>query len=197
VLIDVAAERIDSKLDGNAIVVSEVGASWPRADGLGADPVSIYGPADGSSRQIARRRVWRGDNYFYRLTAAHRRLSIHLSASGAAGSRIIHALWAAICRRACGGGLRIGGMPLEKLPVRYVPATTLPGPALALAGFSRYDGLADGIDFRLPPPMAQRIRSIYFSKTPTVCRGGGATTSRSPRKKSRFRANSSDSSIAA
>src|SRR5262249_39021142 len=72
-LIEVAAERIDSKLDATLIVVNESGRELARArDGVGTDPVLDFtAPADGKFLVKLHDAVYGGgDNYFYRLTVS-------------------------------------------------------------------------------------------------------------------------------
>jgi hypothetical protein len=176
VLIEVAARRIDSRLDGTLVVLDSSGRELKRSkQGAGADPVLEFtAPADGAFLLKLYDEVYGGGNdYFYRLTAsAGPFVDFVFPPSGPAGSTNQYTLYG---RNLPGSqpaeGLSLGGAPLEKLPVNIgLPGD---GPALAKLELSGSSPLArawqDGIEYRLPTPQGPANPvSIYFAKTATV-----------------------------
>jgi len=175
-LIDVAAERLDSRLDGTLILLGPDGRELVRAkEGVGADPVLDFtAPAAGAYLVKLHDAVYGGgDNYFYRLTVSGAPLvDFVFPPSGPAGSSNQYTLYG---RNLPGGqpaeGISIGGVPLQKLPVIIpLPADDAAQATLGIAsGSSLKRAWQDGIEFRLPTPAGPaNAVPIYFSKSPTV-----------------------------
>ena len=176
VLIDVAGERLDSRLDGTLVLLGPDGEELAREKGgSGADPVLDFtAPAAGTYTVKLHDAVYGGgDAYFYRLTvSAAPFIDFIFPPSGPAGSSNQYTLYG---RNLPGGqpadGLTIGGVPLQKLPVIIsLPATDAPRCQLAVtAGSPLKQAWTDGIAFRLPTAAAPANPvPVYFSKSPTV-----------------------------
>jgi hypothetical protein len=176
VLIDVAAERIDSRLDATLVLVNPQGREVARVtDGVGADPVLDFtAPAAGAYGLKLHDAVYGGGNdYFYRLTvSAAPFIDFIFPPSGPAGSNNQYTLFG---RNLPGGqpaeGLTFGGVPLEKLQVTIpLPTDEAAQTRLDLASYSPLRrAWQDGIEFRLPTPGGvTNPVSLYFSKSPSV-----------------------------
>jgi hypothetical protein len=176
VVVDVAAERIDSRLDGTLVLLDESGRELKRVkDGAGADPVLDFtAPADGSYLlKLADAVYGGGDGYFYRLTAhAGPIVDFVFPPSGPAGS---HNQYTVYGRNLPGGvpiaGSSTGGAPLEKLPVIIpLPERTAHQGTFPFSGFAPLrSAWQDGIEFRLQSPTGPaNAVPIYFAQSPTV-----------------------------
>jgi len=175
-LIDVAGERLDSRMDGTLILLGPDGRELARAkEGVGADPVLDFtAPAAGAYLVKLHDAVYGGgDNYFYRLTvSAAPFVDFVFPPSGPAGSSNQYTLYG---RNLPGGqpaeGLMIGGVPLQKLPVIVsLPFDETARVQLAIpSGSPLKRAWQDGIEFRLPTPAGPaNAVPIYFAKSPTV-----------------------------
>lgn len=175
-LIDVAAARLDSRLDGTLVLLDEHGNELSRAkDGVGTDPVLDFtAPAAGAYTIKLYDAVYGGgDNYFYRLTVSGAPLvDFVFPPSGPAGSSNQYTLYG---RNLPGGQpageLTIGGVPLQKLPVIIpLPADDAARSQLAVpAGSHLKQAWQDAIAFRLATPAGPANPvPIYFAKSPTV-----------------------------
>jgi hypothetical protein len=176
VLIDVAAERLDSRLDGTLVLLGPDGNEIAREKGgIGADPVLDFtAPAAGAYTLKLHDAVYGGgEPYFYRMTvSAAPFVDFVFPPCGPAGSSNQYTLYG---RNLPGGqlaeGLSIGGVPLQKLPVIIpLPAGDAPRCQLAVtAGSPLKQAWQDAIAFRLPTIAAPANPvPIYFSKSPTV-----------------------------
>src|SRR5262245_4460522 len=159
VLIDVAAERIDSKLDGTLVLLGPQGRELARVTGgAGADPVLDFtAQAAGIYLLKLQDAIYGGGNdYFYRLSVSSAPyIDFIFPLSGPAGSNNQYTLYG---RNLPGGqpaeSLASGGLPLEKLTINVpLPADEAAQTRLALAGYSPLRrAWQDGIEFRLPTP---------------------------------------------
>jgi hypothetical protein len=176
ILIDVAARRIDSKLDGTLVLLDEAGHELKRVKGgAGVDPVIDFtAPADGAYLLKLYDAVYGGgSDYFYRLTAsAAPFVDFVFPPSGLAGSTGQYTLYG---RNLPGGqpadGLTIGRARLEKVTVEIpLPGDEAAKSGLALAGLSPLArAWQDGIEFRLPTPAGPANPvSLYYAAAPKV-----------------------------
>jgi hypothetical protein len=176
VLLEAAARRIDSRLDGTLVVLDSSGHELKRSKGgAGADPVlDLTAPADGKYLLKLYDEVYGGGgDYFYRLTAsAGPFVEFVFPSSAPAGTTAQFTLYG---RNLPGSkpadGLAAAGLPLEKLPVNVtLPADEAARTKLALSGFSPLArAWQDGLEFRLPAASAPANPvAIYYSKSPTV-----------------------------
>jgi len=176
VLVEVAARRIDSKLDPTLVLLDPAGRELKKIkEGAGADPVLDFtAPAEGRYLLKLYDEIYGGGNdYFYRLTAsAAPYVDFIFPPSGPAGSTNQYTLYG---RNLPGGkvvpGLTSHGSPLEMLPVNVsLPGDEASRTRLALstsAPLAR--AWQDCIEFRLPAPSGPaNLVSIYYAKTPTV-----------------------------
>ncbi len=176
VLIDVAARRIDARLDATVVLLDPSGRELKKVkEGVGADPVIDFtAPADGKFLLKLYDEIYGGGNdYFYRLTASRAPfIDFVFPPAGPPGSTNQYTLYG---RNLPGGkpvdGLTSRGAPLEKLPVNIsLPADEKTSTRLALSGFSPLTRVwQDGIEYRLPTPAgAANPVTVYYAKAPTV-----------------------------
>jgi hypothetical protein len=175
-LIEVAARRIDSRLDPTLVVLDPSGRELKKIkEGAGADPVLDFtAPESGPYLLKLYDEIYGGgSDYFYRLTAsAAPFIDFVFPPSAPAGSTTQFTLYG---RNLPGGksvpGLTCRGAALEMLPVNIsLPADEA---AFSRLQFSGYAPLArawqDAIEYRLPTSSgAANPVAIYFSKTPAV-----------------------------
>lgn len=176
VLVDVAAKRIDSRMDATLVLLDAGGRELARAKGgAGLDPVLDFtAPAAGPYLLKLYDAVYGGgDDYFYRLTVSGGPfVKFVFPPSGPAGSQNQYYLYG--CNLPGGElvrNLTLDGLPLERVPV----IISLPGDEAARTRLA-VTGLAplrmawlDGSEYRLATPhgIANPV-SVYFSKAPTV-----------------------------
>src|SRR5262245_29985812 len=176
VLIDVAARRIDSRLDATVVLLDPAGRELKKVkEGVGADPVLDFtAPADGKYLLKLYDEIYGGGNdYFYRLTAsAAPFVDFVFPPSGPAGSTNQYTLYG---RNLPGGkpveGLTSRGAPLERLPVNIsLPTDDNTRTRLALSGFAPLTrAWQDGIEFRLPTAAGPANPvSVYYAKASAV-----------------------------
>jgi hypothetical protein len=176
VLIEVAARRIDSRLDPTLVLLNPSGRELKKVkEGAGADPVLDFtAPEAGQYLLKLYDEIYGGGNdYFYRLTAsAAPFVDFVFPPSAPAGSTTQFMLYG---RNLPGGkpvpGLTCRGAALEMLPVNVpLPSDEAAASRLQLSGYSSLArAWQDGIEFRLPASSGTANPvAIYFSKTPAV-----------------------------
>jgi len=175
-LIDVAARRIDSRLDPTVVLLDPAGRELKKVkEGAGADPVVDFtAPADGNYLLKLYDAIYGGGNdYFYRLTVSTAPfVDFVFPPSGPAGSTNQYTLYG---RNLPGGkpvdGWTSRGVPLEKLPVNIsLPGEEKTRTRLALSSSSPLTRVwQDGIEFRLPTAaVPANPVTVYYAKAPTV-----------------------------
>jgi hypothetical protein len=176
VLIDLAAQRIDSRLDGTLVLLGPNGRELERVrDTVGSDPVLDFtAPAEGAYLLKLHDAVYGGGpDYFYRLTvSAAPFVDFVFPPSGPAGSNNPYTLYG---RNLPGGqpaeGISIDGTPLQKLQVNIpLPAEEAAKTGLALGRLSPVrQAFLDGIAFSLPTPSGPANPvNIYFARSPNL-----------------------------
>jgi hypothetical protein len=176
VLVEVAARRIDSRLDGTLVLLDPRGHELKRVkEGAGADPVLDFtAPADGAYLLKLYDEVYGGgSDYFYRLAASSApHVDFIFPPSGPAGSTQQYTLYG---RNLPGSklaeGQTINGVPLEKLPVNItLPADETARSHLVLSTASPLArAWQDGIEYRLSTPSGPANPvSVYFAKAPAI-----------------------------
>jgi hypothetical protein len=176
VLIDVAAKRIDSRLDAELVVLDAKGHELKRAKAAAySDPMLDFtAPEAGSYLLKIYDSVYGGgDGYFYRLTVgAVPHVDFIFPPSGPAGSQNQYLLFG---RNLPGGepapGISVGGVQLQRLPIIIpLPGDEASQSRLTLGGFAPLArAWQDGIEFRLSTATGPANPvSVYFSKSPTV-----------------------------
>jgi hypothetical protein len=176
VVINLAAQRIDSRLDGTLVLLGPNGRELARVrDTLGADPVLDFtAPAEGAYLLKLQDAVYGGGpEYVYRLSVgAIPFVDFVFPPSGPAGSTNQYTIYG---RNLPGGqpadGLMIEGSPLQKLQV----AIPLPGDEAAKASLALATlvplrkAWQDGVEFRLPTPTGPaNAVNVYYSRSPNV-----------------------------
>jgi hypothetical protein len=176
VIIDCAAERLDSRLDATLVVLNPEGREITRLrDTIGQDPVLDFtAPAEGAYTLKLYDAVYGGGGeHFYRLTVgAAPFVDFIFPPSGPAGSNNAYTIYG---RNLSGGqpadGLSIGGVPLQKVQVNV----QLPGDDAGRCQLAVYGALdprrawQDGIEFRLPTPQgAANPVTVYVAKAASV-----------------------------
>ncbi|MDP6445622.1 MAG: PPC domain-containing protein, partial [Pirellulaceae bacterium] len=134
VLIDCAADRIDSRLNGTLTLFDAANKQLQRnRDSLGDDPILDFtAPADGDYVVGVNDFVYSGGGeYFYRLTIHDRpHIDFVMPPVGVAGSRVPYTIYG---RNLPGGqptDLKLGGATLQKMVVE-ISLPTAPGPGIA------------------------------------------------------------------
>jgi hypothetical protein len=175
-LVEVAARRIDSRLDATLVLLDPTGRELKKVkEGAGADPVLDFtAPESGPYLLKLYDEIYGGgSDYFYRLTAsAAPFVDFVFPPSAPAGSTMQFTLYG---RNLPGGkpvpGLTCRGAALEMLPVNIsLPFDEVAGSRLHLSGYAPLArAWQDAIEYRLPTPTgAANPVAIYFAKTPTV-----------------------------
>ncbi|MDX1947488.1 MAG: hypothetical protein SFU86_18960 [Pirellulaceae bacterium] len=176
VILDCAAERLDSRMDATLVVLGPNGRELARVrDGVGSDPVLDFSaPAEGTYVVKLQDAIYGGGpEYFYRLSiSAAPFVDFVFPPSGLPGTNGQYTLYG---RNLPGGqpadGLMIAGAPLQKVLV------TIPLPGDELGKSSLAPGAVapvrkawqDAVEFRLPTPqgLANPV-NVYFAKAPVV-----------------------------
>ncbi|MEX2173512.1 MAG: hypothetical protein WD872_04065, partial [Pirellulaceae bacterium] len=173
VILDCAAERIDSRLNATLVLLDPAGREIDRVrDSVRQDPVLDFtAPAAGAYSLKLYDAVYAGGaDYFYRLeVSAAPLVDFVFPPSGPAGSNNPYTIYG---RNLPGGqpaeGLSIAGNPLQKVQVNIAlpadePATT----QLDFGGLAApRRAWQDGIEYRLPTPQGPASPvTVYFSKT--------------------------------
>jgi hypothetical protein len=176
VIVNLVAQRIDSRLDGTLVVLAANGRELTRIkDGVSTDPVLDFtAPAEGSYLLRLNDAVYGGGaDYFYRLTvSAAPFVDFVFPPAGVAGSSGEFTIYG---RNLPGGqpadGLLLGGAPLQKLQVTIaIPGDDAGQSQPALAGVaSPRRAWLDGVEFRLPTPTGPASPvSVYVAKAPVA-----------------------------
>jgi hypothetical protein len=176
VIIDLAAQRIESRLDGTLVLLGPNGRELTRArDSVGSDPVIDFtAPAEGAYLLKVQDAVYGGGpEYYYRLTvSAAPFVDFVFPPSGPAGSNNQYTIYG---RNLPGGqpadGLAIAGSPLQKVVVNIpLPGDDAAKASLALGTLAPVRmAWQDGIEFRLPTPAGPANPvNVYFSKSPNL-----------------------------
>lgn len=176
VLIDVAAQRVDSRLDATLVLLGPNGRELARVrDSVGSDPVLDFtAPAEGAYLVKLQDAVYGGGpEYFYRLTvSAAPFVDFVFPPSGPAGSNNAYTIYG---RNLPGGqpadGLSMNGSPLQKLQVNIpLPGDEPAKSGLALGTLSPVrKAFLDAIEFRLPTPAGPANPvNVYFSRSPNL-----------------------------
>jgi hypothetical protein len=176
VIIDCAAERLDSRMDPTLVVVSPAGKEIVRVrDTVGRDPVLDFtAPAEGSYVLKLYDAVYGGGNeHVYRLSVSSAPFVDYVfPPSGPVGSNNQYTLYG---RNLPGGqpadGLLRGGVPLQKLQVTIpIPADepSITGLALGLRPEPQRVW-QDGIVFALPTPQGNANPvTVYVARAPVA-----------------------------
>jgi hypothetical protein len=176
VVIDLVAQRIESRMDGTLVLLGPNGRELARVrDSVGTDPVLDFtAPAEGAYLLKVQDAVYGGGpDYYYRLTvSAAPFVDFVFPPSGPAGSNNQYTIYG---RNLPGGqpadGLLIGGSPLQKVVVNIpLPADDAAKASLALGNMSPVrKAWQDGIEFRLPTPAGPANPvNVYYSKSPNL-----------------------------
>src|SRR5262245_22635633 len=176
VVINLAADRIDSRLDGTLVVLTANGRELTRAkDGVASDPVLDFtAPAEGTYLLRLNDAVYGGGaDYFYRLTvSAAPFVDFVFPPAGPAGSNNQYTLYG---RNLPGGqpadGLLLGGAPLQKVQVNIaIPGDEASQSRLPLGELAQpRQAWLDGVEFRLPTPVGPANPvAVYVAKAPVV-----------------------------
>ena len=160
VLIDLAARRIDSRLDGTLVLLAPTAASWPASRTASAPircSISPRRPTGAYLLKLNDAVYGGGDDYFYRLTvSAAPFVDFVFPPSGPAGSNNQYTLYG----RNLPGGQPADGLTMrrrsaaERLQVNIpLPADDAAQSRLAVERLRRSRrAWQDGIEFRLPTP---------------------------------------------
>ena len=176
VVIDVVAQRIESRLDATLVLLGPGGRELARVrDSVGNDPVLDFtAPAEGAYLVKLQDAVYGGGpEYYYRLTvSAAPFVDFVFPPSGPAGSNNQYTIYG---RNLPGGqpadGLMMGGSPLQKVVVNIpLPADEPVKTSLALGTLAPLrKAWQDAIEFRLPTPAGPANPvNVYYSKSPTL-----------------------------
>jgi len=176
VMLDCAAERLDSRLNATLVLLNSSGREIARAkDTVGQDPVLDFtAPAEGAYLVKLYDFVYGGGaDYVYRLSAsAAPFVDFVFPPSGPAWSSNQYTLYG---RNLPGGepadGLAIGGAPLQKLTVTIpLPGDEAARTQLALAGaVEPRRAWQDGVEYRLSTPQGPANPVVvYFARAATV-----------------------------
>ena len=159
VVINLVADRIDSRLDGTLVLLSPSGRELTRVkDGVATDPVLDFtAPAEGAYLLRLSDAVYGGGaDYFYRLTvSAAPFVDFVFPPAGPAGSNNQYTIYG---RNLPGGqpadGLLLGGAPLQKVQVNIaIPGDDAGQSRLPLGELAQpRQAWLDGVEFRLPTP---------------------------------------------
>ncbi len=172
VIIDCAAERLDSRLDATLVLMNPQGREVARArDVVGQDPVLDFtAPAEGAYLLKLYDAVYGGGpEYVYRLTvSATPFVDFVFPPSGPAGSNNQYTVYG---RNLPGGqpadGLTLGGAPLQKVQANIaIPADDAGRTQLALCGpVDPRRAWQDAVEFRLPTPQGPANPvSVYVAR---------------------------------
>jgi len=172
VIIDCAAERLDSRLDATLVLLNSGGREIARVrDTVGRDPVLDFtAPAEGAyTLRLADAVYGGGQEYFYRLSvSAAPFVDFVFPPSGPAGSNNSYTVYG---RNLPGGqpadGLLINGVPLQKLQVNIpLPGDDAGKTQLALVGaVDPRRAWQDAAEFRLPTPQGPANPvAVYIAK---------------------------------
>lgn len=172
VLIDCAAERLDSRLDATLVLLNSAGREIARVrDSVGRDPVLDFtAPAEGDYTLKLFDAVYAGGpEYFYRLSvAAAPFVDFVFPPGGSPGSNNAYTIYG---RNLPGGqpadGLVLGGVPLQKVQVNIpLPGDDAGRAQLAVIGaVDPRRAWQDAIEFRLPTPQGPANPvAVYLAK---------------------------------
>ncbi len=176
VLIDCAAERLDSRLDATLVLMNGVGREIARVrDSVGRDPVLDFtAPAEGSYTLKLFDAVYGGGpEYVYRLSvSAAPFVDFVFPPSGPAGSNNAYTIYG---RNLPGGqpadGLVMNGVPLQKVQVNIpLPGDDAGRSQLAVIGaVDPRRAWQDAVEFRLPTPQGPANPvAVYVAKTAAI-----------------------------
>lgn len=176
VVLDLAAERIGSRLDATLVLLAPNGRELARVrDTVGSDPVLDFtAPAEGAYLVKLQDAVYGGGpDYAYRLAVgAIPFVDFVFPPSGPAGSSNQYTLYG---RNLPGGqpadGLIIAGSPLQKLQVTIpLPGDEIAKTSLALGTLSPVrKAFQDGVEFYLPTPTGPaNAVNVFYSRSPNV-----------------------------
>jgi hypothetical protein len=176
VIIDCAAERLDSRLDATLVLLSPQGREIARVkDTIGQDPVLDFtSPAEGAYTLKVYDLVYGGGaDYVYRLSvSAAPFVDFVFPPSGPPGSNNSYTIYG---RNLPGGqpadGLTIGGAPLQKVQVNIaLPGDDAGKSQLAISGpFDPRRAWQDAVEFRLPTPQGPANPvAVYIARSGTV-----------------------------
>jgi hypothetical protein len=172
VVIDCAAERLDSRLDATMVLLNGAGREVARVrDTLGKDPVLDFtSPVEGAYTLKLFDAVYGGgQEYFYRLSVSAAPLvDFVFPPSGPAGSNNAYTIYG---RNLPGGqqadGLVLNGVPLQKVQVNIpLPGDEAGKSQLAILGaVDPRRAWQDAMEFRLPTPQGPANPvAVYFAK---------------------------------
>lgn len=176
VLLEVAARRIDSRLDSTLTILDPNGRELQRIkQGAGADPVTCFlPPADGAYLLKLSDEVYGGgSDYFYRLSAsAAPFVDFVFPPSGVPGTTANYTIYG---RNLAGGqpatGFAAAGLQLQKLTATIsLPARDATASISALPGsWPLIRCWQDGVEYHLPAPnAAANPVSISYANAPNV-----------------------------
>jgi hypothetical protein len=173
VLIDCAAERLDSRLDATLVLLNSAGREIARCrDGVGQDPVLDFtAPAEGVYTLKLFDAVYGGGpEYFYRLSVSSAPfVDFVFPPSGPAGSNNTYTIYG---RNLPGGqpadGLMLAGVPLQKMQANIqLPGDEAGKSQLAVIGaVDPRRAWQDAVEFRLATPQGPANPvAVYIAKT--------------------------------